>query len=456
MGRHRRGPRLGSIHVRPRLQIGGRDHPSSIHHSMPPQTGDETAGPQRSEPCRDRAGGRVFVPEPPHHAVPETSRDDPRRVSPAGAEAKARIALCRVAPARGPFCQSRPRRRQRLPRTQLGFHLIEETRHPERDILDYSVQEEASSETEAAWAARPSLSTRFVALAARLEEKPSAPLRLVDPDLEQARGRNVAVLVASAVRFPHACRQLKVVLAELCKHVQRRDEVGIVVRQPLQLADVAYGMQGRASDFPYPFGDGVRNGEDLVRLLVEQQMVVAKMRARDVPVEVLRLEVQGEEVRKQDVERPRDVPRRLRAERGWSVDSCCAALLRILAGHGIASGVGVTDTDAHRLTGAVFAASMITFATTSGCESIATWLDAMVVVFALMSLANFRSRSGLIMRSLLATMYQLGRVFHATLVTLAPKTVLLVVPCVAATSFCWARGRSGAKFSDTPLVVMVR
>jgi len=31
---------------------------------------------------------------------------------------------------------------------------------------------------------------------------------------------------------------------------------------------------------------------------------------------------------------------------------------------------------------------MITFATASGCESIATWLDAMVVVFALMSLAK--------------------------------------------------------------------
>src|SRR5690349_10478573 len=105
---------------------------------------------------------------------------------------------------------------------------------------------------------------------------------------------------------------------------------------------------------------------------------------------------------------------------------------------------------------AVLAASMISFANSFGCESIGTWLEGSVSVFAFIVLAKLRSRSGWIMRSLLATTYQVGFVFHAALAVLAPKTLLLVAPCVAKISFFWASGRSCAKFSNTPFVVIVR
>src|SRR5438094_9402154 len=60
------------------------------------------------------------------------------------------------------------------------------------------------------------------------------------------------------------------------------------------------------------------------------------------------------------------------------------------------------------------------------------------------------------MRSLAATTYQVGFIFHAALATLAPNTAPLVAPCVPAISFPCATGRSGTKLSMTPFVVIVR
>src|SRR5258707_11666119 len=84
--------------------------------------------------------------------------------------------------------------------------------------------------------------------------------------------------------------------------------------------------------------------------------------------------------------------------------------------------------------GAFFAASTISFATSAGRDSIATWLVGSSVVFAFIVLANFRSRSGGIIRSLAATTYQDGFVFHATLGSFAPKSAPFVGPCGAARS----------------------
>src|SRR5258708_21801717 len=65
------------------------------------------------------------------------------------------------------------------------------------------------------------------------------------------------------------------------------------------------------------------------------------------------------------------------------------------------------------LADAVFAASKITFATSAGCDSIATWLESTSYVFAPMRLAAKRCSSGCTVRSFLATMYQLGFDLHA-------------------------------------------
>src|SRR4051812_27170055 len=98
---------------------------------------------------------------------------------------------------------------------------------------------------------------------------------------------------------------------------------------------------------------------------------------------------------------------------------------------------------------------MMSFATCVAWESIATWLDGSVIVFALIVAADLRSRSGEIIRSLAATTYQLGLSFQAALVPLASNTELFVAPCVAAMIILCARGTSGAKSSMTPFVVSV-
>src|SRR5258707_15860959 len=85
--------------------------------------------------------------------------------------------------------------------------------------------------------------------------------------------------------------------------------------------------------------------------------------------------------------------------------------------------------------GAFFAASTISFATSAGRDSIATWLVGGSVVFAFIVLANFRSISGGMIRSLAATTYHVGFGFHAACVSFAPKSPPFVGPCSAASSF---------------------
>src|ERR1700730_12675037 len=55
----------------------------------------------------------------------------------------------------------------------------------------------------------------------------------------------------------------------------------------------------RAAELARPFGDQVRRLIDLARLLIEQQMIIAKMRPRDVPMKILGLDMEREEVGKQ-------------------------------------------------------------------------------------------------------------------------------------------------------------
>src|SRR5262249_58003983 len=89
-------------------------------------------------------------------------------------------------------------------------------------------------------------SARRLAVPACLEQEPDAPFRLVDPVLQQARGRDIAMLLAQIVRLAHVRRQPQVVLAQLGEHVQGRDVIRLVVEQALQ----AGGLADRAPPRP--------------------------------------------------------------------------------------------------------------------------------------------------------------------------------------------------------------
>ena len=69
----------------------------------------------------------------------------------------------------------------------------------------------------------------------------------------------------SVVGRAHARGQLHVVVAQFRQHVERRDEVGIVVENALQPADVTDRAHRRAADLAHPLGDGIGGGQDLRR-----------------------------------------------------------------------------------------------------------------------------------------------------------------------------------------------
>jgi hypothetical protein len=127
------------------------------------------------------------------------------------------------------------------------------------------------------------------------------------------------------VRGAHEVDDAQVVLAQLGQHVLRRDEGRVVVQQALVARDVADGAQRGAAELARALGNGVGHGEDLVRLLVQHQVVVAKVRPRHVPVEVLGLQVQREGVGQQGRQATTDVAARFGAERGGRVQGRLAA-----------------------------------------------------------------------------------------------------------------------------------
>ena len=84
--------------------------------------------------------------------------------------------------------------------------------------------------------------------------------------------------------------------------------------------DVADRAQRDAADLAHALGQLVGGGEDLLGLLVEQEMVVAEMRAADVPVEVLGLQIEGEGIGEQSVQGLGDGGDGLGGEVGRSVE----------------------------------------------------------------------------------------------------------------------------------------
>src|SRR5262249_47639434 len=109
--------------------------------------------------------------------------------------------------------------------------------------------------------------------------------------------------------------------------IERVNIVGVVVRDALEPRDLADRMQRQATDLAHPLGDLIGRSENLVRLLVEQQMIVAEMRAADMPMEILGLEIECKRVSKQRIERARDVAARIGAEIGRCFQRRLAALL---------------------------------------------------------------------------------------------------------------------------------
>ena len=144
---------------------------------------------------------------------------------------------------------------------------------------------------------------------ASTQQEPGAPLGLVDPDLDQAGAGNVAMLVAQVVGLAQAGRQRLVVVTHLGQHVGGFHVLGVVVQHTLGACDVADRAQRAAADLADAFGQRVGHREQLLGLFVEHQVIVAKVRAAHVPVEVLGFQVEREHIGQHAVQGGGDVLR---------------------------------------------------------------------------------------------------------------------------------------------------
>src|SRR5260370_23041592 len=126
---------------------------------------------------------------------------------------------------------------------------------------------------------------------AALEQEPNSLLRFVNPVLQQACGSHIPCLVAQRMHLAHVLRQGRIVVPEFSYHVERLNVFSIVIHDALKTRNLPDGADGCASQFPRSLSNGIRHGEKLVALIIEHQMIVPEMRARHVPVEVLRFKI---------------------------------------------------------------------------------------------------------------------------------------------------------------------
>src|SRR5437773_5115494 len=87
------------------------------------------------------------------------------------------------------------------------------------------------------------------------KEKPRSTLGFIDPNFDQTRGGNVAMLVAHVVSLTKARGQLFVVVGQLSEHVQRLDVFRIVIEDALSARDLSDRMQCKSAEFTNAFRD---------------------------------------------------------------------------------------------------------------------------------------------------------------------------------------------------------
>jgi hypothetical protein len=104
------------------------------------------------------------------------------------------------------------------------------------------------------------------------------------------------VAIADLVGRTEIFGEFLVVLQEFLDHALGRERPLVTIMQALVTRDVADRAKGIAPEFASPLRDGIGHRKQLLTVLIEQEMVVAEMASRHVPVEVLRLHVKRESV----------------------------------------------------------------------------------------------------------------------------------------------------------------
>jgi hypothetical protein len=85
----------------------------------------------------------------------------------------------------------------------------------------------------------------------------------------------------------HAHDQSLFILSKLAQHIGVVNVIRVIIRESLQASEMSDGARRRSTDLPYAFGNVIGDGKDLIRVLVEEHVAVAKMGSTHVPEEVL-------------------------------------------------------------------------------------------------------------------------------------------------------------------------
>src|SRR5947207_15333296 len=120
------------------------------------------------------------------------------------------------------------------------------------------------------------------------------------------------------MNLSHVSRQSCAIFAEFSYHVKRPNVFSFAVHDALKARNLPDRTNGYPADLPYALGNGVRHGEKLVALVIEHQVIVAEIRTRHVPMEVLGLEIQREYVRQKHRQIGRDFTNRFFRKSGGS------------------------------------------------------------------------------------------------------------------------------------------
>jgi hypothetical protein len=161
------------------------------------------------------------------------------------------------------------------------------------------------------------------------EEEPIAAFSLVDPNLDQAGRGNVAMLFTDVVGLAQSRGQGAIVLRQFRQHIQRLDIFRIVIKDSLSPRNVADRFQSRAANFAHSFCDRIRHREQLIGVLVEEQVIIAKMWSAHMPVEIFRFDIEREHVREDRVHRSGDILGRGRGKIGSSCQGRAAPVKKI-------------------------------------------------------------------------------------------------------------------------------
>ena len=164
------------------------------------------------------------------------------------------------------------------------------------------------------------------------EKKPRTPLTLINPGLEQAGGGDISLCVAQVMDRPHAEHKRLVVFAQLAQHIFSSNIFRVVIGDALQARDLANGSNGEPADLAGALGNVVCHCEDLVGLVIEKQMVIAKVGATHVPMKILGFQIKSEYIRQKLVQGSCDLPDRFGQNVRWSLQWRNAASLQIILG----------------------------------------------------------------------------------------------------------------------------